>query len=106
MITVGHRLAPEVFLAPQVTIQHNAFIGNHVEICCGANIAGNVQIADDAIIYVGVNIANRVKIGKGAVIGMGSNVIKDVPAGETHFGNPARKQEEKKMTENYTWGGV
>jgi UDP-2-acetamido-3-amino-2,3-dideoxy-glucuronate N-acetyltransferase len=42
---------------------------------------------------VGANatILGGVTIGEGAVIGAGSVVTKDVPAGETWYGNPARR---------------
>ena len=43
---------------------------------------------------VGANatILGGVTIGEGAVIGAGSVVTKDVPAGETWYGNPARNR--------------
>ena len=52
-------------------------------------------IRDDRIgrnvwIGAGANILPGVSIGDGAVIGAGSVVTRDVPAGATAFGNPAR----------------
>jgi maltose O-acetyltransferase len=49
-------------------------------------IGGNVWIGAGAIILPGVSI------GDDAVIGAGSVVTRDVPAGATAFGNPARVQ--------------
>lgn len=51
---------------------------------------GNVTIGDGA--YIGSNAVIRqgIAIGENAVIGMGAVLTKDVPAGETWIGNPAR----------------
>lgn len=49
------------------------------------HIHNNVSIGSNATILGGI------VIGEGAVIGCGSVVTKDVPAGETWCGNPARK---------------
>ena len=50
-------------------------------------------IADDASIGAGAVILCGIRIGAGAVIGAGSVVTKDVAAGETWMGIPARMVE-------------
>jgi len=47
-------------------------------------------IEDDVAIGSGATIMCGLRIGKGAVIGAGAVVIRDVPAGATVVGNPAR----------------
>lgn len=49
------------------------------------------SVGDSAVIGMGALIGAGVNIGEGATIGMGSVVTKDVPAGETWYGNPAKK---------------
>jgi len=49
-----------------------------------------VVIEDDAWIGIGAIILKGVHIGRGARIGAGAIVTKDVPAGATAVGNPAR----------------
>lgn len=47
-------------------------------------------IEDDVAIGSGATIMCGIRIGKGAVVGAGAVVIRDVPAGATVVGNPAR----------------
>ena len=56
---------------------------------------GNIIVEDHAYIGTGAIIkqgkpCQPLVIGKGAVVGMGAVVTKDVPAGATVVGNPAR----------------
>jgi UDP-3-O-[3-hydroxymyristoyl] glucosamine N-acyltransferase len=56
-------------------------------------IAGSNIIEDDVWIAPNASIRGWLTIGKGATVGMGAVVVKDIPAGETWVGNPARKLE-------------
>jgi len=47
-------------------------------------------IEDDAAIGSGATILCGVRVGKGAMVGAGAVVTRDVPAGATVVGNPAR----------------
>jgi acetyltransferase-like isoleucine patch superfamily enzyme len=59
-----------------------------------AVIAKPVVIEDDVWIGIGAIILKGVRIGRGAKIGAGAVVTKDVPAGATVMGNPARLVED------------
>lgn len=71
-------------------VGHDAQIGDDCEICCGAKIGGFVEIGDRVKVGLGAIILPGRKVGDDAVIGAGAVVTKDVPAGETWAGNPAR----------------
>lgn len=76
-------------------IAHNNVIGNNVEITGCCNISGSNVIEDDVWISPNASIRGWIHIGKGSTVGMAAVVVKDIPAGETWVGNPARKLEKK-----------
>ena len=76
-------------------VEHDCRIGDFVTFAPGVHCNGNVHVHDHAYVGTGAVIrqgtAERpLVIGEGAVIGMGAVVTKDVPAGVTVVGNPAR----------------
>lgn len=77
----------------QCFIAHNCTLGSNVWITGKSMLAGSVVIEDNVTIFSNVIIRDQRVIGKGATIGMGSVVTKNVPAGETWLGNPAKKIE-------------
>ena len=71
-------------------VEHDCRIGDFVTFAPSVRCNGNVTIGDHA--YIGSNAVIRqgLTIGAKATVGMGAVVTKDVPAGETWIGNPAR----------------
>lgn len=95
-VRIGHTVSIQAFafIPNGVTIHDGVFIGPHV---CFTNdphppsiqwketiVESRVSIGANATILPGVRLGEGCKIGAGAV------VTKDVPAGETWVGNPAR----------------
>jgi sugar O-acyltransferase (sialic acid O-acetyltransferase NeuD family) len=76
-------------------VAHDCHIGDFVTFAPGVHCNGNVHVHDHAYIGTGAVIRQGTPerplvIGEGAVVGMGAVVTKDVPAGVTVVGNPAR----------------
>lgn len=85
------------FIPNGVRLGEGVFVGPHV---CFTNdkrppnwVFQETIVCDYASIGAGSVILPGLRIGKRAKIGAGSVVTKDVPDGETWFGNPATKYE-------------
>jgi acetyltransferase-like isoleucine patch superfamily enzyme len=82
----GLRVGNDVFIGPNVTFTNDKYpkSGNKNFASLETWIEANASIGGGAVILSGV------RIGAGATVGAGAVVTKDVPAGATVVGNPAR----------------
>jgi sugar O-acyltransferase (sialic acid O-acetyltransferase NeuD family) len=76
-------------------VAHDCIIGDFVTFAPGVHCNGNVVVEDHAYVGAGAILRNGqpdqpLVIGHGAVVGMGAVVTKDIAAGMTVVGNPAR----------------
>jgi len=86
------------FLCVAVTIDHDDKIGDNNYLSPGVHLSGGVILEDNIFLGTGAVVLPCVHIGKGAIIGAGAVVIRDVAAGATVVGVPARPIEKKKET--------
>lgn len=100
------KISSHTFICEGVTIEDEVFVGHGVQFINdkyprATRADGTLQTAEDwqvepvwvergATIGTGATILGNVRIGARAIVGAGSVVTRDVPAGSTVAGNPAR----------------
>lgn len=77
------RIGDDVFIGPRVTFTNDKYPPSPDWLV--------TTVGDRASIGAGAIILPGLTLGEGCMIGAGAVVTKDVPAGETWVGNPARK---------------
>jgi len=95
-VTIGDRckIQANAFIPQGVVIGDDVFIGPSVTFTNDKRPPsldwGQTVVRDSVSIGAGAVILPGIRIGVGARIGAGAVVTRDVPAGETVVGNPAR----------------
>ena len=100
------KIQSHTFICEGVTIEDNVFVGHNVSFINdmnprATNIDGSIQTQADwtmvqtlvkkgASIGTSATILGGVTIGENALVGAGAVVTKDIPAGSTFVGNPAK----------------
>lgn len=91
-ITAGVRLGRHTHLNVAASVSHDCVLGDFVTVGPGARICGSAVLEDDVWVGAGATVIQGLRLGHGSVVGAGSVVIRDVPAGVTVMGVPARQR--------------
>lgn len=89
----GARVGRHAIVNTGAILEHDVVLGDFAVVSPGAVLGGGVVVGEDAFIGLGARVRDHVTIGAGATVGMGAVVVRDVAAGETVVGNPARAVE-------------
>lgn len=89
-LTTNIRIGKHTHLNPNVTIGHDSVLGNFVSLNPASSVSGDCQVSDAVLVGVGAVILNQLVVGEGATVGAAACVVRDVAAGLTVKGVPAR----------------
>jgi len=84
------QIGDHVYVSQQASVGHHAVLKDFVSMMPGACVSGDATIGTAALIGTNATVLEKVTVGDGAVVGAGAVVVKDVPAGATVVGVPAK----------------
>lgn len=84
------RLGRQCIINTNASVDHECVLEDGCEVAPGATLCGLVHMEENSWVCAGATVLPRIRIGHDAVVGAGALVIRDVPAGVTVVGTPAR----------------
>ncbi|TDF93490.1 acetyltransferase [Paenibacillus piri] len=91
IVQTGSSIGDNTILNTKASVDHDCNIGNHVHLAPGTTLSGSVHVEDGVHIGTGATVIQQIHIYKNSIIGAGSVVVKDVMAGRTVYGVPAKE---------------
>ena len=79
-----------VFLNMESMICHDGIVGDFSTLAPRATMAGNVKVGAGCYLGISSTCIQGIELGDGVTVGGGAMVVKDIPAGLTVVGVPAK----------------
>lgn len=89
IVQPGSKIGAHVILNTKASVDHDCFVGDYVHIAV-AHLAGGASADEGAFLASCSTVLPAIHVGAWAMVGAGSVATKDIPAGSTAVGNPAR----------------
>ena len=90
ILTVNIVVGAHVIINLDCTIGHDSIIEDYVTISPGCHLSGYTTIRRSAFLGTGAVTIEKCEVGTGSVIGAGAVIVRDIPAGVTATGIPAK----------------
>lgn len=89
IVQPGAKIGSHVILNTKASVDHDCRVGDYVHIAV-AHLAGGASADEGAFLALGSTVLPGLNVGAWAHLGAGSVATKNIPAGSTAVGNPAR----------------
>jgi sugar O-acyltransferase (sialic acid O-acetyltransferase NeuD family) len=90
ILNPGTQIGDNAILNTGCTVDHHNQIGDHTHIAPGVHLGGDVVIGAESLIGIGATVMPQCIVGEKCIVGAGSLVHRDLPAGVTAMGVPAK----------------
>lgn len=91
VINPGTVIGENAIVNTRAVVEHDCRVGAHVHVAPGAILAGGVEVGEEALIGAGAVVAPGRRVGRRCIVGAGAVLVRDLAAGLTAGGVPARE---------------
>jgi len=90
VVNAGARIGAHAIVNTGAVVEHDCVIGDYAHVSPNAALAGGVDVGAGAHIGIGASVIQGLTVGEWSTLGAGAVAVRDIPAGCTAAGVPAR----------------
>lgn len=90
LVGADARIGAHAVVSGNVTLGHDVVLDDFAHVAPGVQVAGGVHVGRGAMLGIGSVVSPGIRIGDGATLAAGAVAVRDLPAGCTAMGVPAR----------------